>query len=186
MGKEGRQAVRCSDFAFARFRFLRRALLVHGHWYYWRISNTVQYFFYKVFYCSLYYLLLYNNLYCTLKNIVFNTPVVFFTIFSAYSTQVNSLLILFFAQLFKNELFLQPVYSSILFTMFNITFTALPIFVYGLFDQNFNDRQLLDNLHLYRTISGNARMSWLQFFKWNLLGTYNFFFFKQTINGLNI
>ena len=69
MGKEGRQAVRCSDFAFARFRFLRRALLVHGHWYYWRISNTVQYFFYK--------------------NIVFNTPVVFFTIFSAYSTQVS-------------------------------------------------------------------------------------------------
>jgi phospholipid-translocating ATPase len=70
MGKEGRQAVRCSDFAFARFRFLRRALLVHGHWYYWRISNTVQYFFYK--------------------NIVFNTPVVFFTIFSAYSTQVSN------------------------------------------------------------------------------------------------
>ena len=66
MGKEGRQAVRCSDFAFARFRFLRRALLVHGHWYYWRISNTVQYFFYKVFYCSLYYLLLYNNLFVIL------------------------------------------------------------------------------------------------------------------------
>ena len=70
MGKEGRQAVRCSDFAFARFRFLRRVLLVHGHWYYWRVSSLVQYFFYK--------------------NIAFNTPVVFFTIFSAYSTQVLS------------------------------------------------------------------------------------------------
>jgi phospholipid-translocating ATPase len=56
--------------------------------------------------------------------------------------------------------------------MFNITFTALPIFIYGLFDQNFNDRQLLDNLHLYRTISRNSRMSWLQFLKWNLLGAY--------------
>lgn len=68
MGKEGRQAVRCSDFAFARFRFLRRVLLVHGHWYYWRISSLVQYFFYK--------------------NVAFNTPVVFFAIFSAYSTEV--------------------------------------------------------------------------------------------------
>ncbi|XP_046654968.1 phospholipid-transporting ATPase IF-like [Daphnia pulicaria] len=67
MGKEGRQAVRCSDFAFARFRFLRRVLLVHGHWYYWRLSTLVQYFFYK--------------------NITFITPAVFFAIFSAYSTQ---------------------------------------------------------------------------------------------------
>ena len=32
MGKEGRQAVRCSDFAFAKFRFLKKAVLVHGHW----------------------------------------------------------------------------------------------------------------------------------------------------------
>lgn len=68
MGKEGRQAVRCADFAFARFRFLRKVLLVHGHWYYWRVSSLVQYFFYK--------------------NIAFITPVVFFTIHSAYSTQV--------------------------------------------------------------------------------------------------
>lgn len=69
MGKEGRQAVRCSDFAFARFRFLKRVLLVHGHWYYWRVSTLVQYFFYK--------------------NITFITPAVFFAVFSAYSTQVT-------------------------------------------------------------------------------------------------
>lgn len=68
MGKEGRQAVRCSDFAFARFRFLRRVLLVHGHWYYWRVSTLVQYFFYK--------------------NVAFITPAVFFSFYSAYSTQV--------------------------------------------------------------------------------------------------
>ena len=69
MGKEGRQAVRCSDFAFARFHFLRRVLLVHGQWYYWRISTLVQYFFYK--------------------SMAFSTSVVFFTMFSAYSTQVS-------------------------------------------------------------------------------------------------
>ena len=36
MGKEGRAAVRASDFAFSKFMFLQRALLVHGHWYYYR------------------------------------------------------------------------------------------------------------------------------------------------------
>ncbi|XP_071839272.1 phospholipid-transporting ATPase IF-like isoform X3 [Apostichopus japonicus] len=49
MGKEGRQAVRNSDYAFARFCFLEKLLLVHGHWYYNRIAITVQYFFYKNF-----------------------------------------------------------------------------------------------------------------------------------------
>uniref|UniRef100_T1J4S5 Phospholipid-transporting ATPase n=1 Tax=Strigamia maritima TaxID=126957 RepID=T1J4S5_STRMM len=45
MGKEGRQAMRCSDFAFARFKFLQRIFLVHGHYYYVRVSTLVQYFF---------------------------------------------------------------------------------------------------------------------------------------------
>lgn len=48
MGKEGRQAVRNSDYAFGKFKFLRRALLLHGHLYYNRIAVLVQYFFYKV------------------------------------------------------------------------------------------------------------------------------------------
>lgn len=48
MGKEGRQAVNSSDFAFGRFRFLRRVLLVHGNLFYHRVSTLIQYFFYKV------------------------------------------------------------------------------------------------------------------------------------------
>ena len=48
MGKEGTQAVRCSDYAIARFMFLQKALLVHGHWYYNRIAILILYFFYKV------------------------------------------------------------------------------------------------------------------------------------------
>lgn len=48
MGKEGRQAVMTSDYAISRFKFLWRALLVHGHYYYVRSSILVQYFFYKV------------------------------------------------------------------------------------------------------------------------------------------
>ncbi|KAJ9577646.1 hypothetical protein L9F63_005776, partial [Diploptera punctata] len=67
MGKEGRQAVRCSDFAFARFKFLRRVLLVHGHWYYLRVATLVQYFFYK--------------------NIVFITPQLYYGFSNCFSTE---------------------------------------------------------------------------------------------------
>ncbi|CAD5116940.1 DgyrCDS5779 [Dimorphilus gyrociliatus] len=48
MGKEGRQAVRASDYAFGRFKFLRKAILVHGHYFYVRLAILVQYFFYKL------------------------------------------------------------------------------------------------------------------------------------------
>lgn len=47
-GKEGRNAARSADFAFAKFKHLRRALLVHGYLYYTRIATLVNYFFYKV------------------------------------------------------------------------------------------------------------------------------------------
>jgi phospholipid-translocating ATPase len=47
-GKEGRNAARSADFAFAKFKFTKRILFVHGFLYYTRISIMVQYFFYKV------------------------------------------------------------------------------------------------------------------------------------------
>ncbi|MFH4975051.1 hypothetical protein AB6A40_001760 [Gnathostoma spinigerum] len=46
-GQEGLQAVMASDFAIARFRFLRKLLLVHGHWCYDRLARVLLYFFYK-------------------------------------------------------------------------------------------------------------------------------------------
>ncbi len=57
-GKEGRNAARSADFAFARFKHLKRALLVHGYLYYTRASTLVLYFFYKNFafaICQTYY-----------------------------------------------------------------------------------------------------------------------------------
>jgi phospholipid-translocating ATPase len=47
-GKEGRNAARCADFAFSKFKYTRRLLLVHGYLYYTRASVLVHYFFYKV------------------------------------------------------------------------------------------------------------------------------------------
>ncbi|XP_006275680.3 phospholipid-transporting ATPase IK [Alligator mississippiensis] len=48
-GQEGMQAVQCSDYALAQFRFLQRLLLVHGRWSYLRICKFLRYFFYKTF-----------------------------------------------------------------------------------------------------------------------------------------
>lgn len=38
-GEEGLQAVNPSDYVIAQFRFLKRLLLVHGHWSYHRNGN---------------------------------------------------------------------------------------------------------------------------------------------------
>lgn len=46
-GEEGLQAVNSSDFAVAQFRFLKRLLLVHGHWSYFRNASMICNFFYK-------------------------------------------------------------------------------------------------------------------------------------------
>eukprot|EP00050_Salpingoeca_kvevrii_P015039 m.43030 g.43030 ORF g.43030 m.43030 type:complete len:1224 (-) comp6130_c0_seq1:59-3730(-) len=46
-GLEGRQAVLASDYAIAKFGYLRRLLFVHGRWSYNRITLVVLYFFYK-------------------------------------------------------------------------------------------------------------------------------------------
>ncbi|CAH9134722.1 unnamed protein product [Cuscuta epithymum] len=46
-GQEGRQAVMASDFAMGQFHFLKRLLLVHGHWNYQRIGYLVLYNFYR-------------------------------------------------------------------------------------------------------------------------------------------
>ncbi|XP_039001802.1 phospholipid-transporting ATPase 1-like [Hibiscus syriacus] len=46
-GQEGRQAVMASDFAMGQFQFLKRLLLVHGHWNYQRVGYLVLYNFYR-------------------------------------------------------------------------------------------------------------------------------------------
>ncbi|XP_059473121.1 phospholipid-transporting ATPase IF isoform X2 [Neocloeon triangulifer] len=92
VGKEGRQAVLSSDFAIPRFQHLRRAFLVHGHWYYRRAAMLVEYFFYKniayvtpqVFFQFINFwstTALYDGFYITLYNVIFSFfPVVLFGI----------------------------------------------------------------------------------------------------------
>ncbi|XP_040284216.1 probable phospholipid-transporting ATPase IF isoform X3 [Bufo bufo] len=96
MGKEGRQAVRNSDYAIARFKFLSKLLLVHGHYYYIRIATLVQYFFYKnvcfitpqflyQFLCLFSQQTLYDSVYLTLYNICFTSlPILMYSLFEQH------------------------------------------------------------------------------------------------------
>nr|XP_060623427.1 phospholipid-transporting ATPase IF isoform X2 [Anolis sagrei ordinatus] len=96
MGKEGRQAVRNSDYAIARFKYLSKLLFVHGHLYYVRIATLVQYFFYKnvcfitpqflyQFFCLFSQQTLYDSVYLTLYNICFTSlPVLMYSLFEQH------------------------------------------------------------------------------------------------------
>ncbi|KAK0196473.1 phospholipid-translocating ATPase [Armillaria mellea] len=46
-GEEGLQAVNSSDYAIGQFRFLKKLLLVHGHWSFARNGTLILVFFYK-------------------------------------------------------------------------------------------------------------------------------------------
>ncbi|KAL6255347.1 hypothetical protein P5V15_013685 [Pogonomyrmex californicus] len=148
MGKEGRQASISADFAFTKFKYLRKAILVHGHWYYLRISLLMQYFFYK--------------------NVVFITPQVLFGIHNGFSTQ--------------------ELYDGVFLMGFNLIFTSLPVLLYGLLEQNYNARKLMEHPYLYKLNKNNYLMSRQQFMVWLLLGlwhtcvTYFVVFAVTTIN----
>ena len=61
-GERGRAAVRAEDFAFAKFCFLEKILLVHGHWFYNRMATLVHFFFYIINACSGKYLIFISSL----------------------------------------------------------------------------------------------------------------------------
>uniref|UniRef100_A0A4W5RNF3 Phospholipid-transporting ATPase n=1 Tax=Hucho hucho TaxID=62062 RepID=A0A4W5RNF3_9TELE len=83
-GREGRQAVRNSDYAIPKLKHLKKLLLGHGHLYYVRIAHLVQYFFYKnlcfilpqflyQFFCGYSQQPLYDAAYLTMYNICFTS-----------------------------------------------------------------------------------------------------------------
>jgi phospholipid-translocating ATPase len=87
-GKEGRNAALSADFAFAKFKYVKRILLVHGYLYYTRSANLVQYFFYKnlaFVICQFYYAFfnafsvssLYDSIVLTMYNIFFTSAPIF-------------------------------------------------------------------------------------------------------------
>ncbi|XP_061548507.1 phospholipid-transporting ATPase IH isoform X6 [Phycodurus eques] len=133
MGKEGRQAVRNSDYAIPKFKHLKKILLVHGHYYYIRISELVQYFFYK--------------------NVCFIFPQFLYQFFCGFSQQ--------------------PLYDTAYLTLYNISFTSLPILLYSLIEQHINMDILKKDPSLYRDIAKNSLLRWPTFIYWTVLGVYD-------------
>ena len=44
----------------------------------------------------------------------------------------------------------QSIYETMQLTVYNITFTSLPILLYGLFERHIPDSDLMDNPHIYK------------------------------------
>ncbi|XP_030620761.1 phospholipid-transporting ATPase 11C [Chanos chanos] len=97
-GKEGRQAVRNSDYAIPKLKHLKKLLLAHGHLYYVRIAHLVQYFFYKnlcfilpqflyQFFCGYSQQPLYDAAYLTMYNICFTSmPILAYSLLEQHIT----------------------------------------------------------------------------------------------------
>ena len=128
MGKEGRAAVRASDIGFGKFHHLRRVILVHGHWYYYRSAIIVQYSFYK--------------------NIACFTNQLYYAFYSNFSNQT--------------------MFDGANLTGYNVAFTALPIFIFGLVGRNIPAERLLELPGLYRNNAGNRLLSLPEFLLWFL------------------
>lgn len=114
-------------------------LLVHGHFYYVRIAELVQYFFYK--------------------NVCFIFPQFLYQFFCGFSQQ--------------------PLYDTAYLTLYNISFTSLPILLYSLIEQHVSMEMLKRDPTLYRDIAKNALLRWRLFIYWTFLGLFDavvFFF----------
>ncbi|GAA5851367.1 hypothetical protein JCM9279_001119 [Rhodotorula babjevae] len=95
-GEEGLQAVNSSDYAMGQFRFLKRLLLVHGTWSYYRNSTMIVNFFYKEiigigvlfffqFYCGYSATTVYEYTYLLFWNVFWTlVPVIFIGIFDRH------------------------------------------------------------------------------------------------------
>ncbi|KAK2495667.1 LOW QUALITY PROTEIN: hypothetical protein MC885_014260 [Smutsia gigantea] len=160
IGKEGRQAARNSDYAIPKFKHLKKMLLVHGHFYYIRISELVQYFFYKgAFPCP-------EPRFCgdsgpeeRHSNVCFIFPQFLYQFFCGFSQQT--------------------LYDTAYLTLYNISFTSLPILLYSLMEQHVGIDTLKRDPSLYRDIAKNALLRWRVFIYWTSLGVFDalvFFF----------
>lgn len=158
VGKEGRQAALCSDYSFSNFYMLKKMLLVHGHYFSYRFSLLVLYFFYK--------------------NLVFILIQVRFSSNWNKSRKNNELIekFLSFLQVYyqaNNRFSTQSVYESIFMTLYNVLYTSFPILVLSITEKPYHEDQLMKNPSLYRENAGNKRLTWKYFMAWITLSIYH-------------
>ncbi|XP_055911136.1 phospholipid-transporting ATPase IF isoform X2 [Eupeodes corollae] len=106
IGKEGRQAARCADFALARFNMIKRLMLMHGHYHTTRLSLLVLYFFYKnILFMGVMFFFQFHNMFSSQP--VYDSW--FMTLYNVGYTSVPIFFISLTEQLFtQNELMNKP------------------------------------------------------------------------------
>nr|CDS26411.1 phospholipid translocating ATPase [Hymenolepis microstoma] len=129
-GNEGRQAVRAADYAIPLFRHLRRLILLHGHWNYYRISMTANIFYFK--------------------NVAFVAIQIYQMFYDGFSGQ--------------------SMFDSLLYTLYNLTFTSYAPFVFGIFEQHISANDLLHRPYLYRLMSQSSNLRCWYILLWVLDG----------------
>uniref|UniRef100_A0A8C0FLM2 Phospholipid-transporting ATPase IH n=1 Tax=Bubo bubo TaxID=30461 RepID=A0A8C0FLM2_BUBBB len=83
----------------------------------------------------------------------------------------------------------QTLYDTAYLTLYNISFTSLPILLYGLMEQHVSADTLKREPSLYRDVAKNALLRWRAFIYWTFLGVFDavvfffgaYFLFDNTI-----
>lgn len=120
-----------SDFAISRFRFLRKLLLVHGHWNYYRLSNAILYFLEKnaTFVLTIFWQQLFSGFSCSfLIDPIYS--MLYPIVFTRYNPLTNLTILKQMSQVWYRIFSVQPI-------------------VYSIFDQDVNRTLLLKYPHLY-------------------------------------
>ena len=65
------------------------------------------------------------------------------------------------------------LFESIFLFLFNTIYTSVPVVVYGLSEQTFPQKILLENPELYRLNRGNHEMMWYRMLLWLLVGLWH-------------
>ncbi|CAB1417704.1 unnamed protein product, partial [Pleuronectes platessa] len=75
-----------------------------------------------------------------------------------------------------------PLYDTAYLTLYNISFTSLPILLYSLVEQHVSMDTLKRDPSLYRDIAKNSLLRWPVFLYWTCLGVFDavIFFFVPT------
>lgn len=129
-GHEGMQAVLASDFSIGQFRFLKRLLLVHGRWSYYRMAKFLRYFFYK--------------------NFAFTMTHIWYALYCGYSAQVLSPNCRpRCPHIYGASCMLQTAYDAYFITFYNLMYTAFPIIAVAVFDQDVDSANCLAYPKLY-------------------------------------
>eukprot|EP00475_Leptophrys_vorax_P029959 TRINITY_DN44436_c0_g1_i1.p1 TRINITY_DN44436_c0_g1~~TRINITY_DN44436_c0_g1_i1.p1 ORF type:complete len:1179 (+),score=393.39 TRINITY_DN44436_c0_g1_i1:363-3539(+) len=129
-GKEGTQAAQSADFVLHRFRHLPRLLFVHGRYSYIRMCKTVYWSFYK--------------------NTLFPFPLVFYGIFSSWSSM--------------------PFFDSYLMNLFNVCYTSLPPLVIGWTEKDELEKVHMENPNTYSYFRDNEKFTVWRFIQYLFFG----------------